>query len=285
MRSVGSTLPVVRSIMLGVGLATQPRIGVIELVGVRLAGIDREGVAHGIAHIGHVGQQAPRQLALHANAPGVHRDGPRLLLDGGASQRVLERRRIEAVVDRRPLQAHRPADDPGEAAILAVAQPVVARAEAAADRGLAVAENVPAEPETRRGLDPRAGERVGEFLAEHGAVVDVARPGDDGADPRDWAAVSPVSGLTRHAIGAGAGEHAVGAVRLPQLDRLGRIPGGGIEPADVATALVDDADVREAHAEIERDLPVQAPVVLDEELRLVERAASSGCCCCSRCRC
>ena len=165
MKLVGSTLPVVRSIMFGVGLATQPRIGVVELIRVGLAGVDRERIAHGIPHVGHIGQQAPWQLALHADAPGMDGDGPRLRPGPRSRQGVLERRRVEAIVDRGPLQVHGPADHTGEPAVLAVAQAVVARAESAADHGLAVTQDVPAEPETWRGPDASTGDR---YRGAHG---------------------------------------------------------------------------------------------------------------------
>ena len=170
---------------------------------------------------------------------------------------------------RGPLQVDRLGGDAGEPAVLAVAEAVVAGAEAAADRRLAVPEDVPGEPETRRRLDAGVGEGVGDFLAEDRPVVDVARPVDDGADPRARARF-PAHRIERHPIRARAGEHAVGAVRLPQLHRVRRTPGGRIEPADVPTPVVDDADVREADAEVEREPTRHAPVVLEEELGLVE---------------
>src|SRR6478735_4482927 len=113
----------------------------------------------------------------------MDRNRARLLRGGRASQRVLKRRRVERIVDGRPLEIDRPAHHGGKTTVLSVAQAVLAGTEAAADRGLAIAEDIPSKTEARRALDTGTGEGVRKFLAEHGTVVDIARSGDHRPNP------------------------------------------------------------------------------------------------------
>ena len=61
-----------------------------------------------------------------------------------------------------------------------------------------------------------------------------------------------------------------------QLWRFGRIPLGRVEVRDLLAGDVGRSDVDEPHAEVEREPSAQAPVVLGEELDLVEPAFGEG---------
>ena len=146
---------------------------------------------------------------------------------------------------------------------------VVEDARAAADRGLAVAGDVPGKADARRGKDALA--VVHCLLRDLHAVVEVARPGDELAD------VGVVQHLT--------GQRVLGQARVPaqvaalfgqtgwNRAALSRRQDLRIEVPHVLTLHVRRADVVEAHRRQSMvKLRFTPPVVLREELDLVEAA-------------